>query len=112
MASPLTLNPATVPAGYLWSVPAGADTFYFKLNNIVTHDVSASSLTVYGIGWLTSQSGAFGPSIMSYTCTLNSLGGTFTFSSSNGCTCPDGGTTAMLLGAALSGLALLRKKLA
>jgi len=111
MASPISLNPAVVPAGYLWSVPAGADTFYFKLNNLITHDVSASSLTVYGTGWLTSHSGNFGPTMGSYTLTLNSLGGTFTFSSSNGAL-PDGGTTAILLGAALSGLALLRRKLA
>ena len=111
MWSPLFVDPAVVPAGYLWTVPAGADTFYFKLNNLVTHDVSASSLTVYGQGWLTSKSGTYGPTMGSYVLTLNSLGGTFTFSSSNGAL-PDGGTTAILLGAALSGLALLRRKLA
>jgi hypothetical protein len=41
----------------------------------------------------------------------NQSGGTLSFSTSNG-NVPDGGMTVMLLGAALSGLALIRRKLA
>jgi hypothetical protein len=47
----------------------------------------------------------------SWIFTANQGGGTFSFSSSNAAI-PDGGVTAILLGAALSGLALIRRKLA
>jgi hypothetical protein len=69
-----------------------------------THFLDVSGMGTLDIG---------GDSVLgSYTLTANSASSTFSFSSSNGAQVPDGGMTVMLLGAALSGLALIRRKLA
>jgi hypothetical protein len=44
--------------------------------------------------------------------TANKRGGSFSFASSASAPTPDGGLTLILLGGALSGLALIRRKLA
>jgi hypothetical protein len=107
--NPLTLG--TLPIMPLWTFSFGGKTYDFNLTSITEVDRHiASAITVTGFGTL--QITGFEDTFGSYTFTANNLGGTFSFSSSNGAV-PDGGTTITLLGAALSGLACvgaLKKK--
>jgi hypothetical protein len=54
---------------------------------------------------------SYAPTLGAWTFTANSLGSTFSFSSSNAAAgVPDGGTTALLLGAGLTGLAVISRR--
>ncbi len=93
----------------LWKVTATpADYFDLTSLTLVDHSV-LNALTLTGTG--TIHLVGFDPTPGSWTFTANQGGGTFSFSSSNAAIVPDGGTTLMLLGGALSGLGLLRRKL-
>jgi hypothetical protein len=65
---------------------------------------------------MSSQTGALNQSsfgLAEYVTLVSSPGGSYSLDASIGGTgVPDGGTTVMLLGAALSGLACLRRKMA
>ena len=119
--APVTFSPNWVfgaGANPLWSYTGlDGDTFTFDLvsSYIFSQGGSPASVTVDGTGTIT----ATGPVAFSATTgtwsfsTQNPSAGTpavFSFSAAAG-SVPDGGTTAMLLGAALSGLALLKRKL-
>jgi hypothetical protein len=107
-----TLSPN--PTVNVWGFTFGGKTYSFDLSNVQnvsqgidmngTHFLSITGTGTLHISGLTDTAG-------SYLLTANSAASTFSFSSSNGAL-PDGGTTVMLLGAALSGLALIRRKLA
>jgi len=104
-----TFSPATIPVSPLWlTTPAGVS-HSFDLTSMTVGTHTSSVLDISGSGILHIDGYADTPG--AWTFTANSLGGTFSFSSSNGAV-PDGGMTVMLLGAALSGLALIRRKLA
>jgi hypothetical protein len=104
----------------LWSyVGADGDTFTFNLASstgpVITGSGGSAVLAVTGIGTIT----ASGPVAFTATVgtwafnTQNPSAGspaTFSFSAATGAV-PDGGSTVMLLGAAMSGFAFLRKKL-
>ncbi len=118
MATPWVFTSVT-PS--LWSYTAGnGDTFTFNLNAgssvTFTGSGSSESVTVQGNGLLSAAGPvAFTPTAGTWSFTTQNppSGGTmtiFSFSAASG-TVPDGGTTAMLLGVALSGLALFRRKL-
>jgi hypothetical protein len=69
---------------------------------------AGTTLTLTGLGNIVGPGGS--TAVAQYLATFNTLNNTFSFSASSG-TVPDGGSTVMLLGAAMSGFALLRKKL-
>jgi hypothetical protein len=93
----------------LWYVTAN-NLDFFNLTALTLVDRSVNNaLTLTGTGMIDLVGYAPTPGI--WTFTANSGGGTFSFSSSN-FAAPDGGATVMLLGAALTAMGLLRKKLA
>ena len=107
--SPLVFSPFAANSP-LWTTATTSGSASFDLTSL-TQDLQPgdNTLTLKGTGTL--HLTGFSDTAGNWILTANSLGGTFSFSSSNGAI-PDGGTTAILLGAALSGLALLRRKLA
>jgi hypothetical protein len=116
-ATPWTFTAAT-PA--LWSYLAtDLDTFTFSLNAgstvVFTGSGLTESVTVTGNGTITASGPvAFDPTVGTWSFTTQNpsgAGGVFSFSAASGIPTPDGGTTILLLGAALSGLGLLRRKL-
>lgn len=110
-------NPSTAPVGELWKFSYLGNDYTFDLGSITSVSQSVDSLLITGVGTVNITGGAFEATPANWTFQItDSSGGTggsfvFGFSDSN-TAIPDGGTTAMLLGSALSGLALLRKKLA
>ena len=106
------------PISPLWTYTFGASTYTFDLGTINAVVRNAhDSLFISGIGTVSISGGTYSPTPARWTFTIDdSSGGNsgsfiFGFSDSNTAVAPDGGTTAMLLGAALAGLGLLRKKL-
>jgi hypothetical protein len=110
----VTMNPFTFapfPVGGvvpLWSTTAGS-TASFDLTSLTSlQQPGDGSLTIKGTGTL--HLTGFSNTPGSYLFTANSLGGTFSFSSSNAAL-PDGGMTMALLGVALASVEGLRRKL-
>ena len=103
--APWIFNPSTPTPG-LWSV--GGFTFDLLSSTIVTQ--LASTLVIEGTGIVSGN--GFDPTSMDWSFTTQSAGGrtrtTFSFSA-NGASVPDGGTTVMLLGAALGALGMARR---
>src|SRR5665213_1242645 len=111
MGSPWVFIPSTLTPA-LWSV--GGFTFDLGSDIIVTDTLGF--LSILGIGTISSTNPSLDTTAFSWRFDSQdpSSGGanpSFTFSGATGSTVPDGGTTAMLLGIALSGVALLKKKL-
>ena len=107
MAQPWTFNPSTPTPG-LWSV--GGFTFDLLSSTIVTQNASFLSITGTGVV----SGNGFTPTAMDWSFTTQSSGGrmhtTFSFSA-NGTSVPDGGSAVALLGIALTGIEVLRRKL-
>jgi hypothetical protein len=99
---------ASTPTPGLWSV--GGFIFDLLSSTIVTQ--TASSLTIEGSGIVSGN--GFDPTAMDWMFTTQSSGGrtrlVFSFSA-NGQAVPDGGSAVALLGLALTGLEVLRRKL-
>ena len=114
-ASPIHINPATPIIGQLWSVTVGLTTYTMTVTSETETLDTAAQVNLVGAGTISDGVPA---DATSGTWQLGfGVSGTpplasFTFQSTSAANVPDGGTTAMLLGAALSGLALLRRKLA
>ena len=113
---PFGWNPSTAPVPTLWTYISGL-TYSFDLGTITGFTrTDATLLFVQGTG--TVRITGFDPTAANWTFTItDSSAGTagdfvFGFADSNTAVVPDGGATVMLLGAALSGLALIRRKLA
>jgi VPDSG-CTERM motif len=104
--SPLTVNTP------LWTFTIGTTVYSFALTSLtVDTDIPGTILALTGSGTATISGGVYTPTAATWSLTATSGGPVdFTFSSGNTAV-PDGGTTAMLLGAGLSGLALLKRKL-
>ena len=106
MAQPWIFNPSTPTPG-LWSV--GGFTFDLLSSTVVTQN--ASTLVIEGSG--TVSGNGFDPTAMDWSFTTQSSGGrtntTFSFSA-NGVAVPDGGSAVALLGLALVGVEVLRRK--
>ena len=109
MAQPWIFAPST-PTPALWSVGG----FTFDLTSSVVTFRSASSLTVEGMGIVSGN--GFDPTEMEWAFTTQSAGGrthlVFSYSAngSSGAV-PDGGSAVGLLGLALTGVEVLRRKL-
>jgi len=91
----------------LWFTIAGPAASFDLASPIGVTQPGDGSLKLTGVGIL--HLFGYDDTPGQWLFTANSLGGTFTFSSSNG-SIPDGGTTVLLLGVALTGLFLVRKQ--
>jgi hypothetical protein len=107
MGQPWIFNPST-PTPSLWSV--GGFTFDLLSSTVVMQ--TASTLVIEGTGNVSGN--GFDPTAMDWSFTTQSSGGrtrtTFSFSA-NGVAVPDGGSAVALLGFALTGIEVLRRKL-
>ena len=107
MAQPWIFNPSTPTPG-LWSV--GGFTFDLLTATVVTQNAQFLSISATGIV----SGNGFDPTAMEWSFTAQSAGGRpgtiFSFSA-NGVAVPDGGATVALLGLALTGAEVLRRKL-
>jgi hypothetical protein len=104
MAQPWIFNPSTPTPG-LWSV--GVFTFDLLSSTVVTHNAQFLSITGSGIV----SGNGFDPTNMEWSFTTQNLGGTIFSYSANGVAVPDGGSAVALLGLALVGIEVLRRKL-
>jgi hypothetical protein len=96
------------PVSPLWIFVLGGITYSFDLTSVVSSIGVGPSLNLAGNG-IVHKTG-FTDTFATWTFSTTGSGPTiFGFVAGN--KAPDGGTTVMLLGAGLSGLALLRKKL-
>jgi hypothetical protein len=107
MYSPLAINPTALPAGPLWSVGG----FALTLSSLIETDVHPDTLTLRGVGMIHSTNPSLSDTSGKWVATFNSLGNTFSWSSSSSAV-PDGGLTLVLLGMAVSGLGFMRRKIA
>ncbi len=94
------------------------DTYSFALASDSVASQSSTFLNLLGTGTLSiSGPGSFTPTSGTWSFTISNPSGgahanfNFTFANSQVAVTPDGGATVMLLGGALSALALLRRKL-
>jgi VPDSG-CTERM motif len=111
VSSGFTFSPGLSPAviSPLWTFTLGLITYSFDLKSVTSSIGVGPSLNLAGTG--TVHETGFTDTFATWTFSTTGSGPTiFGFVAGN--KAPDGGTTVMLLGAGLSGLALLRKKLA
>jgi hypothetical protein len=117
-----TFSPALSPnpVNPLWTFTSGADTYSFTLTSVGIALQNSSFLDLSGLGTLsikTTVGGAnvFSPTTGNFTFDIQSSTGnpqdTFEFTASNAAL-PDGGWTVALLGIALGGIEVLRRKMA
>lgn len=109
-------NPSTAPVNDLWKFSYLGNDYTFDLGTITSVSQNLSSLLVLGVGTVDISGGAYQTTLANWsfqiTDTSGGTGGSFVFGFSDSNTAvPDGGTTVMMLGGALAGLGLLRKKL-
>jgi hypothetical protein len=94
----------------LYTITIGGNLFSFLIDTISQDVNTAKFYDVSGTGTVTAA--GFAPTTGTYTLNFTQSGGSsFTWGATSTAV-PDGGTTVILLGAALSGLGLLRRKLA
>jgi hypothetical protein len=116
-AAGFTFSPLSNLTNPLWTFNFDGLTYSFNLLAVTSYDATGG-LLVDGNGTLTiteigGASAGFSPTSATFSISANDNGGPldFGFTAGNNANVPDGGTTAMLLGAGLSGLALLKRKL-
>jgi len=106
------------PIAGFWVITDGANTYTFNLSASAVEGTLANSITIDLAGTVTSNVAGLSPTAFAGTLTLQNPSGAlgdnqFKYTSSiSFLPVPDGGTTILLLGSALSGLALIRRKLA
>jgi hypothetical protein len=110
-------NPSTAPVNDLWKFSYLGNDYTFDLASITSVSQNVNDLLVKGTGTVEISGGFYTPTIadwsFSITDTSGGTSGSFVFGFSDSNTAvPDGGTTVMLLGAALSTLGLIRRKIA
>ena len=117
-ASPIGVNGSLLPMiGQLWSVTVGIKTYTMTVSTEAETLDTAIQLNLAGTGVMHDLSGAKSDTAGVWQIGFGVSGtppvASFTWqSTASASSVPDGGTTVMLLGAALSGLAMLRRKLA
>ena len=95
----------------LWSATKGLITYSLLVTGETQSFTSGTQVNLTGTGTLRDGNAADNTA-GTWQIGFGVSGESFTWQSTSATSVPDGGTTAMLLGAALSGLALLRRKLA
>jgi hypothetical protein len=122
-ASPWTFNSAALPS--FWTITDGGNTYTFNLSSskvFSTGSISGpfgttTSISISLVGTVVSSVLGLDPTAFTGSMTIQDPSvdnGNKTFSYTESLSfnsVPDGGTTVLLLGSALSGLALLRRKL-
>ena len=107
--NPFIFDPFAPPISPLWTFMVGTDTYSFDLLTLSIDQQGGDALQLSGTGDLNIT--GFDTTPGSWVFTANQAGGTFSFSSTNDAT-PEGGSAVALLGFALFGLEMLRRKLA
>jgi hypothetical protein len=110
-ASPIGVNGNPPTIGQLWNVTVGSTLYYFTVSSQTQDLTSANGIHLTGIGTLSDGTPAH-DTAGTWQLGFGNDGASFTWQSTTASALPDGGLTVMLLGAALSGLALIRRKLA
>ena len=111
-ASTFHVNPATPILGVLFTLTKGLTTYTFTVNTETQTADSANTISLSGTGTVSDGNSADNTS-GNWQINFGATDAAFTFQSTAGtATVPDGGSTLMLIGAGLSGLGLLRRKLA
>ncbi len=103
-------NQVNLPTETLWTTDSGTYWFVIGTESQSLSGVGNSVLTLFGTGTLkdgTPADDASGTWNLSFTAS----GASFKWSSTTSSNIPDGGATVILLGAALSAMGLLRRKL-
>jgi hypothetical protein len=111
--SPFAVN-ANVPSlvgAQMWSVVVGSTTFTMDITSAVQWVTTVDSLGLKGSGTI-KDGVAADDTLGTWQVNFGNTGQSFTWQATSANRVPDGGMTVMLLGAALSGLALIRRKLA
>jgi hypothetical protein len=109
--------PSNVPVNPLWTFTFGGNTYSFDLAHVTVSSQSNFFLNLLGSGTLHATGFDDTPGLWSFSIS-NPTGGphaNFQFTFQNSQTAagvPDGGTTVMLLGSALTVIGLIRRKLA
>ena len=101
------------PVNPLWTWTSGPNTISFTLNSVNSVDHNpVDSVSIVGAGVFNGTVGGvlYEQTVGTFLLTANQGGGTVSFSSSQA-TVPDGGSTSLLLGLALVGIALASRKL-
>lgn len=108
MATPWIFSPSTPTLG-LWSVGG----FTYDLANATVVLQSSNFLLISGTGTISGNGFDVTPGTWSFTSQSPSANGVFSFSgSSNANGVPEGGATIALLGLALAGVEIVRRKIA
>ena len=119
--SPITLNDTLLSGAPsfsqpLWQITVGLHVYTFTSTSDSTILDTANVNTIQGTGTVTDSldgDTAFGTYNLSFNVTTVGTDVTLTWNGTTGAaTLPDGGTTGILLGAALAGLGIIRRKLA
>jgi hypothetical protein len=109
--TPFTFNPPAASVTPLWMFTIGSTTYSFDATSMSVTHPNATTVNISGSG--IAHITGFGDTLGTWTVTATGSGVDFTFGASTGSEpdgVADGGTTVLLLGTALSGVALLRKK--
>ena len=112
--NPFNWNPANTPIIPLWTYTVGLTTYSFDLTTVSVDDQDNQFLNLLGTGVLHATGYTDTAGTWSFTIS-NPTGGAhanfaFTFANSQTASVPDGGMTVAMLGLALSGLGLVRRK--
>jgi hypothetical protein len=112
-ASPIYVNGNTplLVGGNLWSVKVGTYFFWLVVDTEVQGTTTSTALDLAGTGTLKSTNPAFSATAGTWSIDFKENSpSSFTWQSASA-NIPDGGTTVLLLGVALSAMGLFRKKL-
>jgi VPDSG-CTERM motif len=110
--SPITVNPANnLLDESLWTVQIGGVTYSLLVGSETETFVSGVQLDLSGTGTFENTTAA-DDTAGTWQLQFGVSGASFTWDATSATNVPDGGTTVILLGAALSGLALVKRKLA
>ena len=108
--TPFKFNPPAANVIPLWTVTVGTITYSFAATSVTSFWDGARSQWDLGGNGIASITG-FTDTAGTWNATVGVQGQSFFFGSASATGIPDGGSTVMLLGAALSALGLFRKKL-
>jgi hypothetical protein len=105
-------NAPTLAGQQLWQVLVGTTVYSFTVGTVnQTLGSGNVTLDLSGSGTLSDSISPSDNTAGTYTLAFGSSGPAFTFASTAASNLPDGGATVLLLGAALSAMGLLRRKL-